>query len=148
LQPAAGVVFGEPVDPFGGGEQDPVPGLAGADGDAGGEVGLTRAGRAEEHDVLLARDEVQGAQVGDDLALEPAGVVDVELLEALAGGELLVGPGLAAGAFGQPGDCLAQCRRLQRAGQERQLGGHVPPGGLRHGGHQVAPLSPMPNTAS
>jgi len=174
LQPAAGVVFGEPVDPFGGGEQDPVPGLAGADGDAGGEVGLTRAGRAEEHDVLLARDEVQGAQVGDDLALEPAGVVEVELLEALAGGEpggadaaftavalaggnltlqaggeeLLVGPGLAAGAFGQPGDRLAQCRRLQRAGQERQLGGHVPPGGLRHGGHQVAPLSPMPNTAS
>jgi len=41
LEPAGGVVVGEPVDPFGGGgELDPVPGLASADRDAGGQVGL------------------------------------------------------------------------------------------------------------
>jgi hypothetical protein len=34
---------GEAVDPFGGGgEQDPVPGLAGSDGDADGQVGSRR----------------------------------------------------------------------------------------------------------
>ena len=56
LQPAGVVGVGEPVDPFGrGGELDPVPGLAGADREAGGEVGLAGAGRAEEDDVLLAR---------------------------------------------------------------------------------------------
>jgi hypothetical protein len=32
----------------GGGEQDPVPGLAGADRQAGGQVGLAGAGWAEE----------------------------------------------------------------------------------------------------
>jgi hypothetical protein len=45
LEPA-GVVGGrEPVDPLGGGgEQDPVIGLAGADGQSGGEVDLPSAG--------------------------------------------------------------------------------------------------------
>jgi hypothetical protein len=39
----------EPVDPLGGGgEQDPVTGLAGADGQSGGEVGLPGAGAEEE----------------------------------------------------------------------------------------------------
>ena len=41
LEPAGVVGVGEPVDPLGGGgEQDPVPGLAGADRQAGREVGL------------------------------------------------------------------------------------------------------------
>ena len=113
----------------GGGEQDPVAGLAGPDRQAGGQVGLAGAGWAEEDHVLLGGDEVQGAQVGDQVAFEAAGVVEVELLQALAGGEpggadaalaavglpggdlalqagdqeLLVGPGLGAGPFGQPG---------------------------------------------
>ena len=48
MQPACAVGFGEPVDPFGsGGEQDAVAGLAGADGEAGGEVGLAGAGWSE-----------------------------------------------------------------------------------------------------
>ena len=87
---------GEPVDPLGGGgEQDPVPGLAGPDAQPGGEVGLAGAGRAEEHPVVLSGDEVQGAQVRDHVAFEPAGVVEVELLEALASGE----PGRADAAL-------------------------------------------------
>jgi hypothetical protein len=45
------------------------------------------AGRAEEHYVVLGGDEVQGAQVRDDLSLEPAGVVEVELLQRFAGRE-------------------------------------------------------------
>ena len=124
-----------------------MPGVAGADRDAGGQVGLAGAGRAEEDHVVLGGDEVQGAQVGDQVAFEAAGVVEVELLEGLtgrepcgadaaltavglAGGdlalqargqELLVGPGLLPGAFGQPWDRLAQRRRFQGAGQERQL---------------------------
>jgi hypothetical protein len=66
---------GEPVDPLAcGGEQDPVPGLAGADREPGGQVGLAGAGRAEEDDVVPGGDEVQGAQVRDRLAYEAAGI--------------------------------------------------------------------------
>ena len=85
LQAAVVVGAGEAVDPLGGGrEQDPVPGLAGADRDAGGEVGLAGAGRSEEDDVVLGGDEVEGAQVRDQVASQAAGVVEVELLEGLA----------------------------------------------------------------
>ena len=120
----------------GGREQDPVPGLAGADPQPDREVGLAGAGWSEEHDVVFGGDEVQGAQVGDEVAFEAAGVVEVELLDRLAGGEpggadaalaavglprgdlalqagdeeLLMGPGLGAGPFGQPGHRLAQRR--------------------------------------
>jgi hypothetical protein len=124
------VGVGEAGDPVrGGGERDAVPGLAGPDGQAGGQVGLAGAGRAEEHDVLAAGDEVQRAQVRDQVAFEAAGVVEVELLQALAGGEpgsadpalaavgltggdlalqardeeLLVRPGLRAGPLREPG---------------------------------------------
>ena len=86
LQPAGVVGVGEPGDPFGGGgEQDPVPGLAGADRQPDREVGLAGAGWAEEHDVVAGGDEVQGAQVGDGVAFEAAGVVEVELLQATCG---------------------------------------------------------------
>ena len=142
------VGIGQAGDPLGRGrEQDPVPGLAGPDRQPGGEVGLAGAWRAEEHDVVLGGDEVQGAQVGDHVAFEAAGVVEVELLEGLAGREpgradpaltavglpggdlalqagdeeLLVGPGLGPGPLGQPGHGLPQRRRLQRPGQERDL---------------------------
>ena len=40
----------------------------GADPETGGQVGLAGAGRAEEHDVVLVGDEVQGAQVRDEVA--------------------------------------------------------------------------------
>ena len=96
----------------------------------------------------LAVTKSSGAQVRDQVAFEAAGVVEVELLEGLAGREpggadptfaavglpggdlalqagdeeFLVGPGLGAGPFGQAGHRLAQRRGLQRPGQERDLG--------------------------
>ena len=102
----------------------------------------------------LRGDEVQGAQVRDGLSFQAAGVVVVEVLQALAGGEpggadpslaavglpgghlalqaggeeLLMGPGLLAGAFGQPLDRLPQRGCLQRPGQELQLAGDITPG--------------------
>jgi hypothetical protein len=46
LQPPGVVGVGEAGDPFGGGgEKDPVPGLAGADGQRAGQVGFAGAGR-------------------------------------------------------------------------------------------------------
>ena len=108
------VGVGEAGDPFGGGgEQDPVAGLAGPDRQADGEVGLAGAGRAEEHDVVLGGDEVQGAQVGDQVAFEAAGVVEVELLQRLAGREP-GGADAALTAVGLPGGDLA----LQAGDQE------------------------------
>ncbi len=90
------VGFSEAVDPLaGGGEQDPVSGLAGPDRDPGRQVGLAGSGRAEEHDVFSGGDEVQGAQMGDQIAFEAAGVVEVEVLQALPGRE----PGRADAAF-------------------------------------------------
>src|SRR6266702_7025882 len=87
LQPPAVVSLGQPGDPpGGGGEGDPVPGLAGADRQPDRQVGLAGAGRAEEDHVVFAGDEVQGAQVRDHLPPQPAGVVEVELLQALPGG--------------------------------------------------------------
>ena len=152
LQPPGVVGLGEAGDPFGGGgEQDPVPGLAGADGQADGQVGLAGAGRAEEHDVVAGGGEVEGAQVGDHLAFEAAGMVEVELLQRLAGGEpggadaafaavglaggdfalqaggqeFLVAPALRPGPLGESAGCLTQARCLQRPGEEGDLGGEV-----------------------
>ena len=128
-----------------------MPGLAGADRDPGGQVGLAGPGRSEEDDVLLGGDEVQGAQVGDGLPVQAAGVVEVELLEGLAGREaggadaalaavglaggdlalqargeeLLVRPGRLPGPLGQARDRLAEAGRFQGVGQERQLGLNV-----------------------
>jgi hypothetical protein len=64
-----------------------VAGLAGPDRQSDGQVGLAGPRRAEEDDVVAGGDEVQGAQVRDDVALQAAGVVVVELLQALARGE-------------------------------------------------------------
>jgi hypothetical protein len=82
---AGGVGVGEPLRRDG--EQDTVAGLAGADRETGREVGFAGAGRTEEHHVVLRGDEVQCGEVGDGVAFEAAGVVEVELLDALAGGE-------------------------------------------------------------
>jgi len=61
-----------------------VAGLAGADPDAGREVGLAGAGRAEEHDVGPLRDEVEGAEMRDLVAFEAALEAVVEVLERFA----------------------------------------------------------------
>ena len=176
LEASAVVGLGEPGDPLGGGgEQDAVPGLAGADSEPDGEVGLAGAGRSEEDHVVPGGDEVQGAEVGDQVAGQSAGVVEVELLEGLArrepgsadpalaavgiaGGDLalqagdqvlLVGPGLCTGAFGEPVYRLAQRGCLQRPGQIGDLGTEVGDRfGLAPGWHQNAPSSrdsPNPN---
>ena len=65
VEPAGAVGEGEAVDPFGGGgEHDAVAGVAGADGQADGEVGLAGAGRAEEHDVVAGRRRSRGWRGG------------------------------------------------------------------------------------
>ncbi|GAB2670946.1 hypothetical protein GCM10009743_53990 [Kribbella swartbergensis] len=58
----------------------------GADAESDGQVGLAGAGRAEEHYVLLRGDEVEGAEKRDQVTGQAAGVVEVELLQAFAGG--------------------------------------------------------------
>ena len=108
------VGVGEPVDPLGGGgELDPVAGLAGPDRDAGGQVGLAGAGRAEEDHVLFGGDEVQRAEVGDLVAFEAAGMVEVEVLQRFAGRE----PGGSDPAFAAVGVAGGDLT-LQAGGQE------------------------------
>src|SRR5215213_7815507 len=101
-------------------------------------MGFAGAGWAEEDHVLLSGDKVQRAQMGDLVALQTAGVVEVKLLQALAGREpgctdvalaamrvpggnftlqacgqiLLMRPGFGPGPLGQPGLRLAQGGRL------------------------------------
>src|SRR5690349_17479686 len=111
-----------------------MSGLAGADAQSDREVSFAGPWWAEEHDVLLASDEVQRAQVGDLFTFEGTLVVEVELLQRFSGREpgsadaaltavglsggdfalqarrekLLMGPGLCAGPFDQPGDGIGQ----------------------------------------
>ena len=139
-----------------------MPGLAGSDAQPGGEVGLAGAGRAEQEQVLPPNHEVEHAEVGDEVALESTGVVEVELLQALAGREpggadpalaavilpggdlalqaggqeLLMGPVLGPGPVGQPVHRVPQRRRLQRPGQVGDLGDGVP-GRCRGRGHHA-----------
>ena len=147
------VGVGEPVDPLGGGgEQDPVPGLAGADRDAGGQVGLPGSGRAEEDHVLFGGDEVQPAEVGDQVAFQAAGMVEVEVLEGLRAGNraALIRPSPPWASRAATSRCRHAARnsswvhasararsasrptasrrrrRLQRPGQEGEFAGHVP----------------------
>jgi hypothetical protein len=108
-----------------------------------------------------ASDEVEGAEVGDDVAFEGALVVEVELLEGLAGREpggpdaelttvglagsdltlqagrqeLLMGPALGPGPFGEPVDGLGQRRCFERPAQIRDVGRR-----LVGGGHHATPL--------
>ena len=96
-----------------GGEGDPVAGLAGPDAEPGGEVGLAGSRRSQEHDVVLGRDEVEGAEVGDGVALQGALVVEVEVLEGLPGREA-GRPDPDLPAVGLAGGHLA----LQAGGQE------------------------------
>ena len=137
----------EAGDPFGGGgERDAVAGLAGPDPETGREVGLAGAGRPEEHDVVLGLDEVEGAEMGDHVAFEGALVVEVEVLEGLAGREpggpdpdlaavvlagrdlaleaggeeLLVGPVLGAGPFGRAGRPTRPATVLSTPGTDRR----------------------------
>ncbi len=153
---------GEAVDPLGGGgEGGAVSGLAGPDRESGGQVGFPGPGRAQENGVLLARDEVQGTQVGELLARQAAQMGDVEFLQGLdrgevrgadaalaavglAGGDLAlqdrdqvlgVGPVLGSCALGQALSGVQQDRGFHRARVEGQVGGGLlggsMPGGVR-----------------
>ena len=80
---APGVMsFGQPGDPLGGGrEQDTMAGLAGPDRDAYGQMSLASARRAQEDNVVLGGHEVQRPEVGNGVAFEAAGMVEVKLLQ-------------------------------------------------------------------
>jgi hypothetical protein len=106
-------------------------------------------GRAEQHDVLASVEEVELAEVLDDLAADRALEGEVELLERLAGGEAgrldpalaavrlpggdlgreqglgeaFVAPLLLARPFGELGQRAGGGRRLELAEQVGQLGG-------------------------
>jgi len=43
-------------------------------------VGISCAGRPEEHDVVFGVNEVEGVEVGDDVAFEGTLVIEVEVL--------------------------------------------------------------------
>src|SRR5207245_9811906 len=98
LKGALALCVAESCDPFdGGGEGDTLAGQAGPDRDRDRQMALAGAGRAQQHDVLLAVQEVQLAEVLDHLLLDGALEGEVELLERLAGGEAgRLDPALAA----------------------------------------------------
>jgi hypothetical protein len=113
-----------------------------------GEVCLAGAGRSEQQHVVLGCDEVQGPEVGNLLALETAGVVEVEFPQALAGrkpggphsafaamavagrdlalpagGEiLLMGPGLGPGPLGEPTGASRSVGAFNAGSEARVLG--------------------------
>ncbi|GAA3493892.1 hypothetical protein GCM10019016_009910 [Streptomyces prasinosporus] len=131
-----------------------MAGLAGPDAEPGGEVGFAGAGRSQKDHVLLSGDEVQRPQMGDDFAFHRPLVVEIEVLQRLAGGEsscpdaslgamgvtgsdlplqacgqiLLMAPALVASPLGEPGCRIAQGRGLQCLGQIDQFGADVAAG--------------------
>jgi hypothetical protein len=131
-------------------------------------MGLPGAGWAKEDHILFTSDEVQGGEVGDQVPFQAAGMIKVELLDALAswepggpnpvlaavgvpGGDLalqtgrqvfLMRPGFAAGPFGEPARGLPQAGRLQRPRQIGNLGGHIPGGGFGAGHHATSSSNP------
>ena len=147
-----------------------MPRLAGPDRQSDREVCLSSSWRTEEHHVVLGHHEVQGAQMSDDVTLEPPSVVEVELLQRLSRRkprrpdaalttvrlprgdfalqtrhqELLVTPGLGPGALGEALHRLAQRRCLEGPGQEGDLGREITGGlgcGGAAGGHHATPPS-------
>jgi hypothetical protein len=142
--------LGEPGDPLGGGrERDAVAGQAGANRDGDREMALAGAGRAQQDDVVLGVQEVELAEVLDDLAADRALEGEVELLERLAGreargldpalaavalargdlrreqrlGEAIVAPLLLAGSVGELGRRAGGGRGLERPEEVCELGG-------------------------
>jgi hypothetical protein len=69
-------------------------------------MGLPGSGWAEEDHILLAGDEVQGGEVGDQVAFQSTSMIKVELLDAFAGREPR-GPDAVFAAVGVAGGDLA-----------------------------------------
>lgn len=90
---------------------------------------------------------------GADAALPAVGLGDGDVALQEGDRERLVRQGLGARPFGEPVDRLAQCRRLQRAGEERDLRGQVASRGLgggsdRRGHHATPPSTSMHHAVS
>lgn len=58
-------------------KKDSIPTLAGADGEPDRQVRFPCARRPKEDDIVLRRDEIEGAQMGDSITLQTASVVEV-----------------------------------------------------------------------
>ena len=133
LRESSGAVgVGGAGDPLGRGrEQDPVAMVGCGDAQAGGQVGLAGAGWAEEDDVVAGGDEVQGAQAGDDVALEAAGVLEVEVLQGFAGREPPRWPPSAAArpdtSIGSSSGCAAGRHELVKLCARSARFGRRPP---------------------
>jgi hypothetical protein len=130
-------------------------------------MGFAGAGWAEEDHVLLAGDEVEGGEVGDQVAFQPTSMIKVELFDAFAGREpggpdpvfaavgvaggdltlqagrqvFLMAPRFVAGPVGEPARGFAPGGRLQRPRQIGDLGGHIA-SGFRAGHHVIPPSNP------
>jgi hypothetical protein len=128
-----------------------MPTLAGADGEPDRQVRFPCARRPEEDDIVLCRDEIEGAQVCNGITLQTASVVEVELLQRFTGREMggtdpgfaavtfsrgdfplqardqkfFVGPTLFSCPLGQSPGGITQGRCFEGAGQEVQLGGQI-----------------------
>jgi hypothetical protein len=149
IEAALALGVGERGDPFGRRlEDDALSGEARADPQGHGQMSFPGAGRAQQHDVLLAGQEVQLGEVQHRVATQAALEGEVELLDRLArrepGGldpclaavavaaidlrlqerrrELLIAPLLLAGAVGELGQRPGRRRRLQRPEQMREFG--------------------------
>ncbi len=146
----AGVVSGaEAVDPLGGGgEGHAMASQAGPDAQGDRQVALAGPGRAQEHGVGLRLDEVEGVEVGDDVLADAALVLEVEVLEGLAGREasgadagvavglasahlalqaggqeLLVAPGIRSGPLGEASHAGQEDGVLELTAQVREVAG-------------------------
>ena len=64
-----------------------MAGLASADAERNGEMGLAGPRRAEKYDVLVSGDEVERAEMGNHGALHGVLVVEIKVLERLVAGE-------------------------------------------------------------
>ena len=135
---------------------------------------LTSPGRTEEHHVIAGGDEVQGAQMGDGVAFESAGVVEVELLQrftrreasgadtfltavrlpgrhlALQAGHqiFLVAPVLGAGPLSEAGRRIPQRGCFESPCQIGNLGRRITGWGGGFGGRHQATPPPSRSTPS
>jgi hypothetical protein len=148
---------------YGGRERDAVIGLAGTNGDADRGVRLAGAVRDEEHDIGTLGDEIEGAEVGDDVSLQRALEAEVEVLErlsrwepggadaalaavVLAGGnftlqargeELFMRPALGPCPLRESFDCMGERRCFQSPAQVGDVGRRL--GCLCRCGHHATP---------
>lgn len=120
-----------PADQRRGREHDPVPSLAGAHRVPADQVGSAAAGWPQRQHVRFRGDGVQGFEVRDQRVFQTAGVVEVEVPQALAGGK-------ACGAIRRSpsSDSCAETSRCSQATRDSSwlevLGLELPDGRPHH----------------